>query len=410
MIVYLVSSYYGMNTGKGGHYYSTMTICEEVSLTEEVLLVNIGDFPAPSLTKSKFNVIYLEHKLHNTTFVIKKLINLLDGKKAQAIHSFDKMSILFGRVLSFYYKIPLVCTKCGGEPYPKNKLYLPNYYPRVNIQTVFHAKDLEYFENLGFIKRLQSIPGRVKIQEGHHAVSEQIDQFYKGVDSKLMRICRISEFYYSTIIAMLHLLKLLLDQKSSARLVIIGHVSQDEYLLKVKKEIRELDLEENVLLLNDESHTLKASRFLHYANVVLGTGRSFMEAASCGHLMFAPVKASRHGALVSEQNVEEFECHNFSTRTPKSALNDFSLHQEEWLRNIQDKEFYTVYEQWIKKRFREVYSVEAACIKYKDLYEKADLFENSLLDLVRHCCIFHLSMIKFKLKKRLKELWYATKG
>ena len=145
MIVYLISSYTGINTGRGGHYYSLRTIAEEVANTEETLIINVGDFRSPALSKHTSQVLYVEHHLHNTVLVMRKLIKHLSNLNISAIHSFDRQSIFFGRTLSYWFEVPLVNTKCGGPSYPKNGGSLA-YYPRLHIQTVFHDIDKEYFE------------------------------------------------------------------------------------------------------------------------------------------------------------------------------------------------------------------------------------------------------------------------
>lgn len=398
MIVYLISSYKGVNTGKGGHYYSVMTIAQEVAKVEDILLVNIGNFRASSLDNFNGKSIFIKHEFYNTLFVYFKLYKILKDKKIKAIHSFDKHSIFFGRCLSIKFKIPLICTKCGGPIYERRSNVFARYYPNIKNQTVFHNQDFEYFKKFKSIENLQNISARVKFNKEKIKLSKEIENFYENTEFKLMRICRIGKFYFSTIESIINFLKKQLLINNKSKLVIIGYLEDKKYLAHIEDILKKENLKDKVLILTDKFHTFESSGFLHYANIVLGTGRSFMEASSYGHVMLAPVQNNKYPCLATEFNIEQIESNNFSTRTPNTNQTDFFNNELDWMKIINDEFSRLKYKKWILEIFNERYNIETSIVKYLKFY-KLDNYEEKKLDLVWNIFILHIYLIKGFFKK-----------
>ena len=399
MIVYLISSYRGMNTGKGGHYYSLMTISKEIAKSEDVLIINIGNFKAPALEEFDKKVIYIHNTFLNTPLVFKKLVSILKNKKTTAIHSFDKHAILFGRYLSHKYNVPLISTKCGGPSYSAKENIVARYFPKIKIQTVFHQKDKEFFEKIDSIEKLELISGRVKFDTSLVKYSQEIEDFYKDIELKMMRICRIGDFYFETITAMISFLEEQLKLNKKSRLIIIGHVEDDKFIYKLQDLIKSKSLSEYVLILTDSHHTINASGFLYYSNIVMGTGRSFMEAAAYGHIMLAPVANSKFPTLATLENIEILESNNFSTRIPKSNTTDYYQKKDKWNNLFNNKTEKKEYSHWIKTRFNTHYSIESASKKYLELYKLKKTAEILSFDFIKHFIFFEISVLKATLKR-----------
>lgn len=393
MIVYLISSNKGINTGKGGHYYSLMTIAEEMSKKEKVILINIGNIKAQALEKYNGELIYLKSEYYNIFSILWKLFNLFKEADIKAIHSFDKHSIFYGRVISMILGVPLFCTKCGGPSYDSKSNFLSRYYPKIKNQTVFHSDDLYYFKKKDCLESLHLISGRVKIDIRNVKMSREIETFFFDAEIKFMRICRIGEFYFSTIESIINLLEKQLVINSHSKLLIIGHVEDKKYMTQLNNIIIGKNLKDKVLILTDSYHTLEASKFLHYSNVVLGTGRSFMEAAAYGHIMFAPIKNSLYPALVTSKNIDEFEQNNFSTRTTLNKNTDFLSNQIYWMNIINNQFDNSSYQVWIKKQFESKYNIESALKDYCELYKKIRNKELFSFDLILNFFIQEIYLI-----------------
>lgn len=356
MYIYIISSFRGYNTGEGGHYYSLKTIVKKISEKNQVLIINIGDFEAPALKDWDGEKLFLNANsgLKN---VIKKINSIISGNNVKIIHTFDFRSSLYGRILSYINKVPMVNSKAGG-PLPQR------YYPNVRNQTVFHLDDYKYFQKNKSNVHLELISGRVNfLINNERKEINRLKNIYDDCEYRVLRISRFTELHEDSIIQSINFTKKLNLLGVYSKLVIIGEIKSNEVFEKIKS----IASSETTILI-DKNFTYNASDFNVCADIVIGAGRSFMEGAASGAIMMAPVKNSEYPALVEGNNVEYFEASNFSNRTKKNEIIDPDRDVVSYINKIQSDRDELV--EFMRERYINVYSVESAVNSYEKLYQE----------------------------------------
>jgi hypothetical protein len=94
-----------------------------------------------------------------------------------------------------------------------------------------------------------------------------------------------------------------------ARLLIVGRI----YDAAVYRRLQKLG-EDNVVWVTDDRFTRDSKRIIDVADIVVGTGRSLMEAVVRGRTVLCPVAGLSIPSLVTRDNVEELARYNFSER------------------------------------------------------------------------------------------------
>lgn len=316
MILFLVSNL-GATYGHGGHYYSVMHIAEAVSKREPVQIVNIGVRPAPALSSWKGEIHFIEASSSKITQPLARLNGICLVLKPAVLHAFDVDSAYYASKASLRNKIPYICTKPGGPvPYRKIGRLGKLLYPVAPVQTVFHETDFSWFQGAG-CQILELVRARVKRPELNSERPGEIANWFRGTQLKLLRIARIVGNKSQSIAQSISFTKLLRTAGINARLAVIGAV----YSKPLLHHLESLAGEETRFFTTEE-YTNRASDFLVEADVVIGTGRGFMEGCATGRVMMAPVSGANYPALVTPENIEAFEEENFSERVTPGVWGD----------------------------------------------------------------------------------------
>ena len=102
----------------GGHHRSFISILNSLSKHIDCIGINVGRKYSSShkLSRTLFhNIIYTKFSLIQPLLKLKKIFHSF---KPDIVHSFDIRSLLFSRLISLVYTVPIIHTKCGG-PNPK---------------------------------------------------------------------------------------------------------------------------------------------------------------------------------------------------------------------------------------------------------------------------------------------------
>lgn len=306
-ILYLCYNETGI--GNGGHYFSLRTTAEEIQKTEATYIASIGS-RALSVFSGMDNY-YPMISNHPGPLLLLRLVIFVKKHHINVIHSFDKQSYLFGRILSIITRKPLVHTKCGG-PAPRG------YYPLVRDFVLYSNEDIKYFENAGKkYENLHYIPNRVKIQPQDQRAIQKLKERLRPNAIVFLRIARISNFYKKNIIDSIDLIKKLRNEGMDAQLLMIGFVYETEAYEEILKHKNK-----DVIIVTEKEFTDDASRLLSIADVVIGTGRGAMEAAILEKILLSTTKDHNIPVLVDEGNISIFFDYNFSSRTPLPGCSD----------------------------------------------------------------------------------------
>ncbi|MBO7636563.1 MAG: hypothetical protein J6S89_08285 [Paludibacteraceae bacterium] len=290
----------------GGHYYSLVTTATALSMQYRVYIVNVGEKPAPIISNTDIPHSYVYSDLKNQGSVTRQITRIVKSQHAEVIHAFDQVSYFLSFFTAWRCGIPLVATKCGGPVSPN--------YPYINNIVVFTKEDQTFFNSKLNCNESQIalIPNRViPFQQD----KDRIDSLRKvcNIEDKrvILRIGRIDPFYYETSKQSINLAKALHELDPSFVLLIVGNVVDNETLGKMRQDAYGCDF---IYFVTDRKFTLDAKQLIDIAEIVVGTGRGFMEACSLGKTMMAPNKGNLYPTMMTDDIFDEVFYYNFSER------------------------------------------------------------------------------------------------
>lgn len=306
MIVYLISSYQGINTGSGGHYYSLLQMAQEVSKIEDVLVISIGDREPEMFSNFEF-ARHINATMMSMLFKVKDVIGTIreySSKDVKVIHGYDEHTVYLLRRLQRAFECEVVLTKCGGAP--KKTL------PSISKLIVFHSKDYEFYKDSLRFSKVYKISNRVKSTTFNYNRQSQLDEVYDDDCYNIVKIGRIGGYYYHTLKQSINL-ACLINKFKKVKLSFIGYLESSLYFDELMNYAKENGVALEIFC--EPAFTKKASELVWGADIVVGTGRGAMEALSSRKLLFFPVKGTDLPCIFTDETAEFAMSNNFSERT-----------------------------------------------------------------------------------------------
>ncbi len=366
--------------GKGGHFYSLKSIAEELSKENEVIIINIGKKKSPVLNNSFVKCIFIHYHFSSLTLItVFKILKIVKLFNPNILHAFDVESLFFCRLISYFYKAPIFLTKSGG-PNPKH------FFPRIENLIVYSKENYDYFLSTTNHQNINVhlIPNRVSFPYQNMEKITQLKKIYNinEKDYIILRIGRITEHYYQTIIQGINLTKKLIHSGILVKYLCIGTIQNNETYNNVLKIINENKLNNHIFIETNSSFTNEASSLLSIGKLILGTGRNFMEACALGKSVMVPTSTFNIPLLIDDDITFNLTfTKNFSPRTnpPPEWYNDNLNKIINTITNNIDHSSITTY--WFKKYF----DINKAKIYYIEAYNKSISLRNpTFLNLTLH--------------------------
>jgi hypothetical protein len=301
-VLYLVSV---AQHGLGGHYHSLAAIAGALIGEKAVRgsIVTIGRKRAPAVTALEREGIRVTHVpfdgLHLPS-ACRAVHTECRTWRPDVIHAFDEHAFFFARVAAWRLGIGAVLTKCGGPPPPK-------YYPSATALTVFSMEDLDWFSRRSW-PAVFLLPNRVRKFSQHWGLIAELEQKFTS-KLRIVRISRIVGHYEKTIADSIRLVVRLRAAGFDVQLMIIGRIYDKDVLRRLQAMGREC-----VTWVTDERFTGDTKQLIDVADLVVGTGRSLMEAVARGRTALCPVAGLSIPCLVTPANVDTLAKFNFSER------------------------------------------------------------------------------------------------
>lgn len=350
-VLYVISSW---GHGRGGHFYSLKTIRDTMPF--ESAIINIGALPSPVFEEDA--EVHFFDVTSGIVAALRQVFGFARDGNYTHLHSFDYSSFLFASLVSVVCRIPHVHTKPGG-PSPRR------YHPFVKYLTLFTQEDYDYFSKRKYlgIDVLTVISNRVDTFEFDENLIREIKKQSNGA-LILLRIARISKPYERSIRQTLALSRVLESSGVKIVPVIVGAIQDQNVYDSLKLEMQEA----GAIVLIDDQHTLNAKKLLSCADFVVGTGRSFMEAAFVSPILLAPSKSGEFPVLIREDNYEEFKHSNFTGRGQVDPVDDVSDSVAEIINNPANR---VNYNRFVQRIWSDDFSVAGAVVKYQKVYHSA---------------------------------------
>lgn len=299
---------FSISKGLGGHTRSMKQIMGEIGETHNCFSLIFGPSKNVSLINNSVD-LYIDVRNDNYFKIRKKIKHFILTNEIELVHSFDDFSYFLSQLGN---NIPHLLTRCGG-PNPKK-------YPVVNFLTCFSKENYEYFKTKSQYKNssIFLIPNRVKNFNCNLNLINDLELIINknSNDLILLRIARIGSDYFQSIQQSINLLKKYQKENNQVdrkiKLIVLGSIYEKQVYEKLVKE--NIDVK-NLYFITDKKYTQEAKTIIDIADIIIGTGRGFMEASSRGKILFAPVKGAELPMLINTSNFDNFFHHNFSERT-----------------------------------------------------------------------------------------------
>ena len=376
-ILFTIHSY----QGTGGHYYSLDATATALSKYYRVYIVNIGEKPSPVIEKSLIEHRFVQLGQLNYFKVEQILISIIKQYNINIIHSFDIASYLMTVFPAYKARIPIVLTKCGGPLLSKFE------YPVVDNIILYNEKEYLYFKSQYKFRNsnIVLLPNRVLSFDCNKVRITQLIEKYNLTRKKIvLRIGRIAKSYKLTAIESINLVKELHKRDHRYCLLIIGNVKDESVADELFQMTKEYDY---IYIITEDIFTVNAKELIDIAEIVVGTGRGFMEACQRNKIMFAPCNNSEYPIAVTSENLQQIMANNFSERYRE----DSSFQTMDDILAIINKEPESA--SWYSKYF----SINSVIDKYIYYYDHLARTHLHLFSLVYPIARYILSKNKFLL-------------
>lgn len=360
-VAYLISS---TEPGRaGGHYYSLKATCECICKILDVMVIEIGRRKTGLFTSQKYTSshVYFDGTIAELWGAFTRMRKVLDGFKADILHSFDAGGMFFAKIYCITRPRPLVHTKCGGSN-------PTGYFPLPDTIISFSAENYDYFisKTRFNVVKVYHLPNRVRRIKKDSEAAETVRQATENLPV-FCRISRIDMAYLPAALQTIRLVGELQQRGHEIACLIVGFVEEDEARIAIEEAGRKI---RHFVFWTEKKYTKNASRWLWGTDFVVGTGRNLMEAASAGKVILAPVDGGRLPTIVDKTTFEKLFYTNFSLRyRPDDATNEYEIETLNKLEGVlSDKKNreklrqYTleIFEKWfnanvLKERLPEIY-------------------------------------------------------
>ncbi|WP_138433366.1 glycosyltransferase [Winogradskyella algicola] len=369
-IVYLITT---KGHGKGGHFHSLNTIANTIGQVHDVHVINVGVQRSESLDSSSYKMSFVNYNGYNFFKVFLKLKKIVKHIQPQVVHAFDVESFAFGRLLSANLGQSSYLNKCGG---PNPKLY----YPKADNLVLFSHENQHFFDEHRKYQKVNKvlIPNRVlPVYIDEEKVKAFKEKHKINTEITILRIARIGNHYHKSILQGINLVKWLAEQGCDIKFIILGTIQSEDIYRDILDYINQNNISNHVIIETDDKFTYNASRVLSVGDIIIGTGRNFMEASSLGQILLVPYKDDDYPLLVDNHNFNQVFETNFSPRT-KVDNYDSKLNLENILSLVQSNDRNINSKKW----FNSFFNVNEAVNKYTELYNVSDNRKLFLLDVI----------------------------
>jgi len=318
LIGFVVACFRFNNTGRGGHYYSALTVFNEIRKRRRAALIVVGDQRPAAIDTSAPGI----HYVHTGRMVcgsdVDLLVDLVSQHGIGVLHAFDAYAFLFSRLAARRMDLRVVATKCGG-PTPRFR-----YYPGLSPDTVFSPEDYEFFRRRAARFRMPPpvlLPNRVAepVQRSEPQGTVGLPDPVPQGAVRIIRIARICQAYEQSILQTVSLANALRSKGMDVTVYVVGYLEDRRVFERVRNAVHASDY-----VLTDDRHTLGASRYLQAVDIAVASGRGVMEASISRKIVLCSVTGSALPYLLDAESASHFLHYNFSSRAPKPPISQQS--------------------------------------------------------------------------------------
>ena len=360
----MISCFSATNTGNGGHYHSVKMVAHAYKKKypqSDVRIISVGNFPPPALYQTHVPCEHVHVGIRELWQPGAWMSRLCDAPPTH-VHAFDRKAFFFAALLARKFGANLYLTKPGG----------PNpgfYFPFCEDLFVFSKENEEWFRaRKKFARcRIHFLPNRTTHVPADMARIDDMRQRYDLSGFVVLRIGRISPYYWRTAQQTLHLADVLRSRGMPAKAVFIGVVESNAALQKILESKHS-----TYVVVTDPVFTRNAAELLPIADVVVGTGRSAMEAAIAGKPVVCPTQDFDLPVLLTKQTVAQLMRANFSERSSIAdpEFGEGSAAPERLISLLSDTQRLTEVRSETAAIAAEFFDIDKAIARYSEVYSR----------------------------------------
>jgi hypothetical protein len=345
---------YGKNNGVGGHYYSLLSYAQQLKKFARVIIINIGNGGARAFEDIDYDIINVISKDLSIADLRGEARSKLRQLNADIVQCFDIESYFFVRRLGPKRGLKVIVTRCGGPDLL--------YFPRAANIICFSQENLDYFYGSSRHRKanLILIPNRVPELTKDDLRIQKLKK-HIGIEEStflILRIVRIGRYYEKSTGDFLRAVDTLASTGKNVRGLLIGKVEDQASLEKIKAQSK------YSTIVTREDFYVDARELIPIADMVMGAGRSLMEAAYFGLPLLVPSSTNAVPVLLDQSTFTGSFRANFSERyqshlTDQSALNRI-------VNLMESSQSRIGYRSFITKKFREYFDINLIEKSYKD--------------------------------------------
>lgn len=357
----------GDTTGIGGHIYSVQSLVAALADRIEPVVVSLGSVSSPALES-------LSCRRHRLAFrpgafrraELAEFMQIVQAEKPDVIHAFDPIACAFARAAAQRTGCGMLLTMCGG-PNPPERMYPFSYFPRVPHLIVFSEENEHYFRNRREFRRtrVRRIPNRINEVAQDPGKIAALRARLDPSRAVVLRIGRIAPNYGKTAEKTIRLVKRLVADGVPAQAVFLGAVQDAE----AERAIRAA-LDGHGAVISDPDLVGQASALLDAGDLIVGTGRGLMEAASRGRILLVPAQTGDLPTLVNANNWQSLFDSNFSERCKVEPW-DEERNYRDIRRALGEPEYRRQLSEFGRKLYVDQFSLESVVESYLSIYAEA---------------------------------------
>lgn len=310
----------------GGHVLSAMTTAKEMQANGHYPLFAARTGRMTPVIKNLMPFFHIDipmhHKGRQTYFTwssfhaVQQLRTIIQEEKIDLIHAFDTRSYMHGYLASLLDGVPIICTLCGGvDPYynipksPKLIVFSDEQKMRMINKWGWESGLIEVIRNRLDTDKLQN----------HRNLLNLDDLGAFGIDTTrplLMMITRFDDLQVGGIPSLIEAVAQLRVNLPLQLVFIGGSKNPDSEPLKMAKALNQKYNDDTVVMIDTIED---AFRFLKYASIVFGVGRSAFE----GMYYAKPtiiLGNNGYAGTVGEDDIDNLAYYNFSGRNQKELV------------------------------------------------------------------------------------------
>lgn len=294
-------------SGLGGHYSSVRDLSAAFADAwpdADVEVLTIGNVRPLVLADDNLRSRHITTNDRSLLSTVRAVLRFSGEYRPTHVHAFDNKSFVFARLIAWQLDAKIYITRPGG-PNPTR------YFPSAPDIICFSAENHRYLRRLRkhVSSEVHLIPQRIIEPKWDDDRISDLKRRAGGLPI-LLRVARLTRFNETSIRQTIELSRTLSRHDVEHSLVIVGSPNDTALVADLAAQLREQDV-----LLTEREFTVGAEHLTRAARGVVGSGRTLIEAAMAGAVLYAPLSGRKAPTLVTRLNWRILAEKNFSSRS-----------------------------------------------------------------------------------------------